>query len=61
MVKKKVDFNKWKDEGSDDDSDKEGGMPGGFGGGMGMPGMDGGEIRLLRRKFNEHPLKHGNN
>lgn len=39
----KVDFNKWKDEGSDDDSDKEGGMPGGMGmpGMGGMPGMEG--------------------
>lgn len=47
----KVDFNKWKDEGSDDDSDAapgggmEGGMGmpgmGGMGGGMGMPGMGG--------------------
>jgi hypothetical protein len=32
----KVDFNKWKDEGSDDDSD------GGMGGMGGMPGMGGG-------------------
>jgi prostaglandin-E synthase len=32
----KVDFNKWKDEGSDDDSDAgAGGMPGGMPGGMG--------------------------
>lgn len=47
----KVDFNKWKDDGSDDDSEA-GGMPGGPGMGMpgmggmggmgGMPGMDGG-------------------
>lgn len=36
----KVDFNKWKDEGSDDDSDAGGQMPGG---GM-MPGMGGGEF-----------------
>lgn len=34
----KVDFNKWKDEGSDDEDEGMGGM-GGMGG---MPGMDGG-------------------
>lgn len=32
----KVDFNKWKDEGSDDSENE-----GGFGDGMGMPGMGG--------------------
>jgi len=36
----KVDFNKWKDEGSDDDSEA-GAMPGGMGGMPGMGGMGG--------------------
>lgn len=39
----KVDFNKWKDEGSDDDSDAApGGMDGGMAGMAGMGGMGGG-------------------